>query len=267
MSRFRNLEIPNDLTQEAPPVLTRGSGTQETQKKRYKNSPHDWMNDADAHRRRGRYETALRSYGRALECQRTFAPAWVGQAQMLILLDEPRQAEMWSVSGLKTFPNNPDLLAARAQAIGRLGRPSEAMPYSDAAIGGDGNSAYRWQVRGELMITQRSANADHCFDSAEQLDPDWLVKTDNAMIFRFHRAPLRGLRRASAATASAVDVAWAWLVQGICQHESGFTAEARKSIERAIECDRELTEARDWLATVTHSGGFLQRLWRRLFSH
>ncbi|MGL4942114.1 MAG: tetratricopeptide repeat protein [Thermoguttaceae bacterium] len=268
MSRFNRLELPDEAN--SPPVLgdaksASASTSPTADEKRYKNRPQDWMNDADVHRRRGHYETALRSYGRALECHRSFAPAWVGQAQMLVLLGEPRQAEMWVMSGLKVFPDNADLIAARAQAIVRLGKPTEAIQYSDAAIQGEGNSAYRWQVRGEIMIAKRSTNADHCFDSAEQLDPDWLVKTENANICRFHNVPLKGLRRASAAVAAAIDAPWAWVVQGICQHESGFTAEAIKSFQQAINLAPDFGEARDWLATAQNNGGFFSRVWRRLF--
>ncbi len=139
--------------------------------------------EASDHRRLGLYESALRSYGRALECERSHVAAWVGQAQMLVLLGEPRQAEMWTISGLKVFPNNADLLAARAQAVCRLGNHREAMQYNDASIQGEGASAYRWSVRGELMTATKSQTAAHCFDSAEQIDADWLVRTENANIF------------------------------------------------------------------------------------
>ncbi len=259
MPRFNRLEFPDDDSPAPPP---RKAAEAERPEKRYKSSVADWMHEADTHRRLGLYEEALRSYGRALECERSHVDAWVGQARMLILLDEPRQAEMWTVSGLKVFPGNADLLAARAQAICRLGNHREAMQYNDAAIQGEGNSPYRWTVRGELMTAAKSSTAGHCFDSAEQMDPDWLIRVDHANILRYYHAPLKGISRATVAVHAAPDAPLAWLTKGICEFEAGFNTEAVKSLEHALQLKPDLREAKRWLAAVENDPRLLQRLWR-----
>ena len=260
MARFNRLELPDDdPLQEPQPQET--EAVPEKPEKRYRNSVTDWMQEAITQRRMGFYESALRSYGRALECERSYVAAWVGQAQMLILLDEPRQAEMWTISGLKMFPGNADLLAARSQALCRLGNYREALQYNDAAIQGEGTSAYRWSVRGEVMTATKAPTAAHCFDSAEQMDADWLIRTENANILRYYQHPLSALGRASAAVNTAPDAPFAWMIKGICESEAGFRPQAIKSLEQALQLDPEFKEAKRWLDIVQTTGpGLLKRL-------
>ena len=261
MARFNRLELPDDPLPGQQPAKTETVPASEKPEKRYKNSVDDWMNEASDQRRKGQYEQALRSYGRALECERSYVPAWSGQARMLILLGEPRQAEMWTISGLKVFPNNAELLAARAQAVCRLGNYREALVHNDAAIQGEGNSAYRWQVRGEVMIAMKSQTADHCFDSAEQIDADWLVRIENANILRFYKKPVKAMGRAAAAVDRAPEVPFAWMIKGLCEYESGFRSQAIKSFEQVLQLDPESKEAKYHLATVLSDTGFWKRLW------
>jgi len=259
MARFNRLELPDDPPLE--PQSQEAGMIPEKPEKRYRNSVTDWMQEADKQRRMGFYEAALRSYGRALECERSYVAAWVGQAQMLVLLNEPRQAEMWTISGLKMFPGNADLYAARSQALCRLGNHREALQYSDAAIQGEGASAYRWSVRGEVMTAMKASTAVHCFDSAEQIDGDWLVRTENANILRYYKSPLSALGRAAAAVNVTPDASFAWMIKGICEHESGFRSQAIKSLEQTLQLDPEFKEAKRWLTIVQTTGpGLLKRL-------
>jgi tetratricopeptide (TPR) repeat protein len=258
VTRFGKLELSDG----SPQPRKREQQDDDKPQKRYKTSVEDWMLEADTHRRLGHYEEALRSYGRALEAERSHVAAWLGQAQMLILLDEARQAEMWTITGLKVFPGNAELLAARAQAICRLGNTREAIQYSDAAIQGDGASAYRWMVRGELMAASRSNNADHCFSSAEQLAPDWLVRTEIANVLRYYHNPLKGLTHAAAAIEIENNAPFAWLVKGICQFEAGFNSNAKESFQQAINLSPSFIEAREWLTKTENDVRIFKRILR-----
>jgi tetratricopeptide (TPR) repeat protein len=255
--RFKRLEFPDDRGRSEKPHEDNAQGKPP---KRYKTSVEDWMRDADKHRRRGDYELAMRSYGRALEMERSHVSAWLGQVQMLIMLNEPRQAELWAVSGLKIFPGNADLLAAQAQAMCRLGKDREAMQFSDASLQGEGNSAYRWSVRGELLLSQKSSTATHCFDNAEKFDGDWLVKVENANILRCYNANLYAVQRATAAVQAAMDSPLAWMTKGICELETGLVTEAKTSLNRALELDKNYIEARDWLAKIENNRYFFRRI-------
>src|SRR5689334_12227259 len=80
-----------------------------------------WLRLADADRRNGLFEGALRYYSRALELDKSLVTGWVGQVQMLVALGEYPEAELWSRKALELFKNNAELLAARAQALCRTG--------------------------------------------------------------------------------------------------------------------------------------------------
>jgi len=213
-----------------------------------------WMRQADEHRRNGLYENALRFYSRALERDKSLVAGWVGQVQVLILLAEYPQAETWSRTGLNLFPSHADLLAGRAAAVCRLGDMKQAQALSDGALAQDAKSAYAWFVRGELMVAARQRTDDHCFDNAQQLNPDWLVALEAALVYLNYRSPGKALQRARHAVERAADRAYAWYVQGLCQSRVGFDQQARQSYQRCLElCPghedakrrlRELTERR-----------------------
>src|SRR5437763_3829185 len=106
-------------------------------------------------RRLGLYEGSLKYYSRALEVDKSLVAAWVGQVQMLIMLGEFPEAELWSRKALELFKNNAELMAARAQALCRTGDLKEAQAMCDAALGQQGISAYPWVTRGEVMVARK----------------------------------------------------------------------------------------------------------------
>src|SRR5581483_1684356 len=121
-----------------------------------------WLRLAESERRRGLYENALRYYSRSLELDKSQAKGWLGQVQMLIALDEIVEAELWARKALDLFKNHGDLLAGRAQALCRGKDRSQASAVCDAAMSQPNASAYRWQVRGEVMIVTRSNVDRYC---------------------------------------------------------------------------------------------------------
>jgi len=266
VARFKHLELPDNTEQDSQSPKTDATVKRSAEKseRRYKSTADDWMREANNQRRLGQYESALRAYGRVLECERSHVSAWVGQAQMLILLGEPRQAEMWTISSLKLFPNNADLLAARAQAACRLGNYKEALAFNDAAIQGEGTCAYRWSVRGEIMTATKSTTATHCFDSAEQLDTDWLVRTENAKILLHYGQALKALGRAMAAVNVAPDSPFAWFIRGICEYNAGFHKQAGISFHQVLQLEPGFSEAKKYLALAQQGGGFWKR-WKNFF--
>ena len=69
----------------------------------------------------GNFESALRLYAKVLEYNPQKAPAWTGQVRMLIELGQIREAKLWADKALEHFPSEPELLAAKAVALGRSG--------------------------------------------------------------------------------------------------------------------------------------------------
>ena len=130
MSRFENLEL---------------SGENEEQPRRHKALVKDeiyFLSEAQTAFENGQFETALRSYGKAIEFNATIAAAWTGQVRMLIELGEHKEAKLWADKALEHFPNEPELLAAKAVALARTGDLDGALIFSDTSIEERGNTPY-----------------------------------------------------------------------------------------------------------------------------
>ncbi len=223
-----------------------------------------WMELADDNRRNGLYENALRFYSRALEEDKSLVSGWLGQVQMLVLLDEFRQAETWSRTALDLYPSNGGLLAARAHAFCRMKDLQKAQELCDGALKQESQSSYGWQVRGEIMLATRQKTAEYCFDNAQRFDPDWLVSLEIARTYLYYRVPSKGLSWARRAVESAPDRYYAWYVQALCEHQLGFALRAQKSYQRCLELCPRHVEAKRQLAQLNQEGFSLGRVFRRL---
>ena len=220
-----------------------------------------WIRLADQQRRSGSHESALRFYSRSLELDRTAVTGWLGQVQMLVQLGEYPQADVWAKKALEVFPQHGEILSAGAQARCRMGSLTEALAMSDASLARPGESAFRWLVRGEIIVAQGGRGDDHCFDKAQILDRDWLVPLEAAAACLFHKCPAKALRRAQEAVARAPSSPLCWYVQGDCQRRLGMESAATKSFARCLELAPEHLGAR---ARLAESGGALGGLSRRL---
>lgn len=255
MARFEKLEF--DSTAAA------GEGTA-------KQTPADrdqteWLPQADDQRRTGNYENALRYYSRALEGDKSLMGGWVGQVQMLILLEEYPEAEMWSRKALELFPANGDLLAGRAQALCRMKDLKQAHVLCDGSLGQSGQTAYRWIVRGELLVAGRQDTDRHCFDKAMQIDGDWLVPLEIALVYLHYRAHSKALNRVHRAVEKVPDQHYAWYIQGLCQYELGLLRQARQSFGRCLELCPRHADAERRLADMERPAWPTLRSIRRLF--
>ncbi len=194
-----------------------------------------WLHEADQERRRGLHESALRYYSRGLEMEKSLVLGWVGQVQMLVALEEYPEADLWARKALELFRNQPDLLAARAQALCRRGDFRQAHALSDASLAQEGQSAYRWMARGELLVAEKENVDRHCFDKAVQADPDWLVPLEIGLIYLHYGQPARALQRVRQALEKASDSPYCWYVQGWCQEELGLDRNARESLGQCLD--------------------------------
>ncbi len=224
-----------------------------------------WLRLAESERRRGLYENALRYYSRSLELDKSQAKGWLGQVQMLIALDEIVEAELWARKALDLFKNHGDLLAGRAQALCRGKDRSQASAVCDAAMSQPNASAYRWQVRGEVMIVTRSNVDRYCFEKAMQLDPDWLVPLEIAQAYFYHDYPSKALGYARQAVAKGADEAFPWYFQGVCERELDLSDAAVRSFRRVLEIVPNHADAQRQLTELKNQGWSLMRTMRRLF--
>jgi tetratricopeptide (TPR) repeat protein len=226
----------------------------------------DWLGEAERQRRNGQYENALRFYSRALEADRSLVKGWLGQVQMLIMLDELPEAELWSKKALELFPSNGELFAAQAQAVCRQGGFGRAASLSDGSLKQSGDSSYRWLVRGEIMVARKQDTDRHCFDKAQQLDADWLTPLEISLIYLHYGRPSKALGRAQRAVEKAPDQYYAWYVQGICQIRLEHAQQARQSFARCLELSPRHADATARLVELDHRRWSPWRIFKRLFS-
>jgi tetratricopeptide (TPR) repeat protein len=255
MARFDKLEFDEGGQQGQPAERSAPARREDT----------DWMQRADQHRRTGLYENALKFYSRALELDKTLIGGWLGQVQMLVQLAEYPEAELWARKALELFPQHGDLMAARGQALCRLGDVKPAHAMCDGSLRQSGQSAFRWMVRGELMVAAKETTDQHCFDKAQQLDADWLVSAEIALIYLFYRQPGRAQLRARRACETAPDQYYAWLLEARCQRALGLDSQARRSLQTCLELCPGHAEARQLLADLEQGSASSLGRWLRGF--
>jgi len=226
-----------------------------------------WLKQADRQRRQGHHETALRMYSRALEDNKAVIAAWVGQVQMLVLLGEYPEAELWARKALEVFKNHPDLLAGRAQAFGRLGDKRQAMGACDQALSQPGESAYRWVVRGELMLINKESIDRHCFDKAAAADPDWLVQAEIGLLLMHHKQPAKALPRFRAAIEAEPESPFLWMKRADCERALGLADATAESLRRVLDLAPGHPEAKMALDAQTARRGSLLGKLLGLFGH
>jgi tetratricopeptide (TPR) repeat protein len=184
----------------------------------------------------GRHEQALQLYTRALRGDRGMIAAWVGQVQMLIELDEPTEARLWSDKALELFRNNGELLAAKAQACIRLEDHRAATACSDMALQSPGSSPGRWQARGEVLLAQGAARARDCFErSFTERGADWFDRLIVARIHLYYDKATAALKYAQEAVSMRPDHVYGWFIVGQCQEAMGWCDAAEASYERCLE--------------------------------
>ena len=186
---------------------------------------------------------------------------------MLIELGESREARIWADKALERFPNEPDLLAAKAVALGRTGDLQTALAFSDASIEERGDSPYVWLARGDVLLARKEPRADYCFDKALMLAPgNWFIAWLAARIRSFYRQFVLALNLLQQATAANAANPVLWLELGRCQEALGFLGPAEMSFNQAIQLNPRCREA-DQALTRLQSRGLGDRLlgcWRRL---
>jgi tetratricopeptide (TPR) repeat protein len=255
MSRFNNLEFQNQPEEESRDSTVVKDETYH-------------LAEARTAFEQGRFDSALRSYAKVLEFNPQNAGAWTGQVRMLIELREFREAKIWADKALERFPHDPELLAAKGVALGRLGDLKAALAFSDAAIEERGETAYVWLARGDVLLARKEKRADFCFERAVAVSPgDWFMHWLASRVYAFYEKFSLAFKLAQQALALDAGRAVVWLQVGYCQQSLGLVALARNAFEQAQQLSPHGGEANQALEDLNYSG-LGERLagwWRRWF--
>lgn len=257
MSRFGNLELggeSEDYSQPAKP-LVKDEGYFST--------------EAQVAFENGDFELALRMYGKVLEFNPQAAYSWAGQVRMLIELGELGEAKLWADKALEHFPSDPDLLAAKAVALGRTGDLPAALVFSDAAIRERGDTPYVWLARGDVLLARKETRAEYCFEKALSLAPqNWFIAWLAARIRFYYKQFALALKLLQQALESNAGHFVLWLELGHCQQALGLIGSARNSFTQARQLNPQCRDAVLALSRLSRVGAWpvLQGWLRRLFS-
>jgi tetratricopeptide (TPR) repeat protein len=257
MSRFGNLELggeSEDYSQPVKPVVK-----DETY----------FSTEAQTAFANGNFELALRMFGKVLEFNPQAAYSWAGQVRMLIELGEFGEAKLWADKALEQFPNDPEVLAAKAVALGRTGDLHAALVFSDAAIRERGDTPYVWLARGDVLLARKEARAEYCFEKALSLaHQHWLVAWLAARIRFYYRQFALALKLLQQALESNAGHFLLWLELGHCQQALGLMTSARNSYTQARQLNPGCREALVGLSQLSRAGAWpiFQGWLRRLFS-
>jgi tetratricopeptide (TPR) repeat protein len=254
MSRFINLEFG-------------GESEEHSQQKAAVKDESYYFGEARAAFESGKFETALRLYSKVLEFNPQNAAAWTGQVRMLIEMGECREARLWADKALEHFPHEPELLAAKAVALGRSGDLQGALAFSDSSIEERGDTAYVWLARGDVLLAREEARADYCFEKAMLLAPnDWVIAWLAARIRYYYEQFALALKLLQQAVEWNATHFLLWLELGRCQQSLGLIGTARTSFDQARQLNPQCQEAGLALVRLSETSLWsrLKGWWRRL---
>jgi tetratricopeptide (TPR) repeat protein len=259
MSRFVNLELGGESEDR--------SRSRPGQKTLVKDEAY-YLAEAERTFANGDFRSALRLYSKVLEFNPHNAVAWTGQVRMLIELNECNEARLWADKALERFPEEPELLAAKAVALGRCGDLQGALVFSDASIEGRGDTPYVWLARGDVLLAREERRADFCFEKARLLAPrDWLVAWLAGRIRFYYKQFALALTHMQQAVELNAGHFMVWLELGRCQHELGLAGAARNSISQAKQLNPECRDASLELIRLSQFRPFarVRGWWQRWF--
>ncbi len=246
MSRFINLEFSDESNEQRPS----GATVAVKDEVYYLAAARTAVEDAD-------FEQGLRHYSKVLEYNPKNISAWGGQVRMLIELGEYREAKLWADKALEKFPNEPELLAAKAVALGRSGDLQGALAFSDASIEERGDTPYVWLARGDVLLARSEHRADYCFEKALLLAAhDWFTLLLAARIRIFYQQFVLALKLISQAVSLNPGHFLVWLEQGYCQQALGMVGAAENSFTQAQQLNPNSRAAGEALHRVSQTGIF-----------
>ena len=249
MSRFVNLEFEGESNRQRQPE----------HKLPVKDEIY-YLHEANLAFENGNFELALRNYSKVLEFNATNVTAWGGQVRMLIELGEFKEAKLWADKALERFPNEAELLAAKAVALARSGDLEAALTFSDAAIEERGDTAYIWLARGDVLFARKESLAEYCLEKAMAIAPkNWLVAWLSARIHFYYRQFARALKAMEQAVEWNPGHFLVWLERGRCQQSLGLLGPAETSFTQARQLNPDCLAAKDGLDQI-HGASLLKRI-------
>lgn len=250
MERFGWLEIRGD------------SERSEGEKREQSFDALEHLQQAERAYKYGSYERAMREYAKALGQDAARADAWLGQVNCLLELEELNEARIWVDKALDRFPENPELMAAKALVLARCGDAEEAATIAGRAIKKLDPSPYVWLLRGLtlLCIDPRKAGRTCFLKALEGGDGDGAIALRIGMGFLRHKDYASAKEYLACTVEKDPRNPLAWHMLGRCCEGLFAYARAARCYERALDMRPDFRD--DVLAGIgrVRTRGFFSRL-------
>ncbi|MBF0118417.1 MAG: tetratricopeptide repeat protein [Desulfobacterales bacterium] len=195
-----------------------------------------YLNLADEKFNQGLYESALRYYSRVLNLNLNSQKAWLGQLLCLVDLGEYSESLTWADKAMEIFPGDPEIIAIKALAYGRLGVLDKAIGFSDSSLKNGRNSYLIWWIRGDILISQDEKNAEYCFLKATELSKrDFNLMLMIGKTFLSIDKPIKAKKFITQAVNINPDHSLSWYWSGVVYQELGLYDQAKNALKRALE--------------------------------
>ena len=199
--------------------------------------PHDWAEQGYCLGHLGRWDEALRAFGRAIELDPTHAEAWRFQGWVLCNLKRYEDALASVDKAIELDPKDAAAWSYRGSALGNLGRHEDALASFNKAIKIDPKSGHRWLNQGRAL-----ANLGRYKDALASLDKAAELRPNNVPIWGNRGLVLADLGRHEEALASFDKLiqldpedAHGWFHRGLELDNLGCYEEALSSYGKSIE--------------------------------
>ncbi|MGI9242682.1 MAG: tetratricopeptide repeat protein [Verrucomicrobiales bacterium] len=247
MSRFSNLEFGTGFGSEGRQIQ---DSDQTVEKDEY-----FFLALADEEFGMADFEGSLRHYAKVLEFNPNSVASWLGQVRALIELGEFREAKLWADKALERFPDEGQLLAAKAVALARCGDTESALAFSDAAIEQRAPTPYIWLARCDVFLARNEPLASSCLERAmAQAKGDWFIAWLATRIHFYYERFAIALKMALVALNLNPGNDALWFQAGLCQRELALSDAASESFERARELNPSNRAAVDALTRLNQRG-------------
>ena len=255
MNRFSSLEFGD----------TEGKGSQKSTGEPIRDAAYFYQEALRSYLQ-GDFEAALRNFSRALERNNTFFEAWAGQIRMLIELGEYPEALVWADKALESFPDHPELIAAKAVACLRDAKMEKAMGLSDFSISKENAGPRVWLARAEVLMQRKSRIAEECLRKAliQAGETANLIRFDAGRIFARYEHYSAARELLNQTVRIYPKSALVWFELGRCLARLGF-AEADVSLKQALHLRPNWRPVQVELDRLKRTGP-LKKAWRRLFA-
>ncbi len=214
-----------------------------------------FLDQAERAMGRGRFEQALRLYGRALEHDRTRPEPWAGQADALLAMAQPEEAFTWLEQAVRVAGERPGFLAQRAIAAARLGKADDALAWSDRAMRVGADRPDIWLARAEVLYLQgQGGPAGRCLAKAHEREPGGHTARRCGEIALGAGDLPRARTWLERARGQAPECPLLALRLGVYWERAGRLELARQELERALSLEPGLEPARLALADLDGRG-------------